>query len=529
MRSSIPRSVAIIFAVALALRLWGIWFGLPGIDHGDETEVVNHALRFGSGDLNPHRFQYGSFFQYILFALYGFYFIAGYVAGQFPTVQSFALAFIQDPSVFYLIARCLSALFGAMTVVLVYCIGNRLRGLSVGVGAALLLGLSYEHAVHAHYATVDVFLTFMFTLALYRCVLVVDKPTFRNMLLAGFIAGLCIGVKFNGVFAVVAVVLSIVLGQRDRPVWRRIFSLQTITVMSVIPFGHFLVSPFFYIDFPLAFEEVRQLRAMHASESFTLARYLSGLVGGYFGIPAGILCLAGFCRLLFSRDRRVWVLLVTTLAVLFFISLHAYTDQRYIMQVFPVFAVAGAVLITELCRPLKSRMLTTLIWALIALHPLYLIVSWNTVHSKRSITLQAKDWIEEHIPVNAKILIDNAGNKGPKIVNSPENTARQYERALRHNLMKAEYLALKMKLKPDIYYRVYEIVNPGGFREDDFKRYLLWQDTEEIGHPPEYYRERGFDYIVVTKRFFDVMDHAGFVQVQEFRDRMRAIRIYAIP
>ena len=105
MRPSIPRSVVIIFAVALALRLWGIWFGLPGFDHGDETEVVNHALRFGSGDLNPHRFQYGSFFQYILFALYGCYFIAGYIAGQFPTVQSFALAFIQDPSASFTLSR----------------------------------------------------------------------------------------------------------------------------------------------------------------------------------------------------------------------------------------------------------------------------------------------------------------------------------------------------------------------------------------------------------------------------------------
>jgi hypothetical protein len=71
--------VLLICALAFVLRIWGISFGLPGVDHGDESEVVNHAVRFGSGDLNPHRFQYGSLVQYILFALYGLYYVIGYL------------------------------------------------------------------------------------------------------------------------------------------------------------------------------------------------------------------------------------------------------------------------------------------------------------------------------------------------------------------------------------------------------------------------------------------------------------------
>ena len=56
----------LILILAVLVRLWGISFGLPGTDHGDETEVVNHAVRFGTGDLNPHRFQYGALVQYLL-------------------------------------------------------------------------------------------------------------------------------------------------------------------------------------------------------------------------------------------------------------------------------------------------------------------------------------------------------------------------------------------------------------------------------------------------------------------------------
>ena len=69
------KTVFFIVLSALIVRLWAITFGLPGTDHGDETEVVNHAVRFGSGDFNPHRFQYGSLFQYILFFLYGLLFM----------------------------------------------------------------------------------------------------------------------------------------------------------------------------------------------------------------------------------------------------------------------------------------------------------------------------------------------------------------------------------------------------------------------------------------------------------------------
>ena len=41
-----------------------------------------------------------------------------------------------------------------------------------------------------------------------------------------------------------------------------------------------------------------------------------------------------------------------------------------------------------------------------------------------------------------------------------------------------------------------------GFREDDYRRYRLWQDTEEIGHPEAYYRERGYEYIIHNQSLF---------------------------
>ena len=118
-------SIFVIVALALFVRVWGISFGLPGLDHGDETEVVNHAVRFGSGDLNPHRFQYGSLVQYVLFFFYGLYYAIGRVLGHFSSIHQFAVHFVEDPTVFYLIARFLSAFLGAVTVYLTYLLGKR--------------------------------------------------------------------------------------------------------------------------------------------------------------------------------------------------------------------------------------------------------------------------------------------------------------------------------------------------------------------------------------------------------------------
>lgn len=510
------------------MRLWGNWFGLPGIDHGDETEVVNHALRFGSGDLNPHRFQYGSFFQYLLFVIYGLYFCLGYLLGWFSSINAFALSFIQDPTVFYLIARSLSALFGALTVLTVYAIGRKLGGEAAGLGAGLLIALCYEHAVHSHYATVDVALTFMFSYALYRSLLTVENPSMKNILFAGLAAGVCIGIKFNGIFAVVGVLYAVIAGQKDMPFLKSVFSSKSLAALFAVIAGHFLVSPYFYISFPAAFEEIRQLRTMHAADSFTLFSHISRVATNYFGIPAGALCVAGFLRMMILKNRRIWVLILPNIFVLFFLSLHSSVQPKYMLQTFPFFAVAGAFLLNELTGRLKNKVLITIIWIAVLAHPFYLIVNWNIEHSQKSVTLQARGWIEENIPINSKLLIDNAGNRGPNLENSPENIKIQYERALKHGLMKAEYLKLKLMMTPKVYYRIYEIANPAGFRADDYERYLLWQDTEEIGFAPEYYKERGFDYIIVTNRFFKEMDRPGFILLKEFKSRTRGIRIYRV-
>ena len=512
--------------LALIVRLWGISFGLPGLDHGDETEVVNHAVRFGSGDFNPHRFQYGSFFQYILFIFYGIYFLIGLLLGRFSSVHQFAIHFIKDPTAFYLIARGLSAVFGTATLCIVYLIGKRVKHEGVGLLAALFLALSSQHVVHSHYCTVDVTLTFFFTLAIYQCLMLFHSDHLLRYVVAGLSIGLAVATKFSGGIALIALIVAHFLKGGNVSLVEKIFCKKLWLSIGAIFMGHFIACPYFYVDLDVALTEIAQLRSLHAFSGFNLWIYLREFMKVYWGIPLGVLCVLGLVRSLITTKREILVLSFTASAVLCFASLYRYVEAKYVLCAFPLCATLGSHLFVECLAWIEKRYLSLII-IIVLVHPLYLIGNWDYEHAQKSINLDAREWIEEHISVNAKILLDNVGSAGPKLENSPENLRRQYQRASKHNLLKADYLKLKLESPAKIYYNVVQIDCPAGFREDDYKRYRLWQDREEIGYPAEYYQKKGFEYIIVTDRYFSKMGKE-FKLIKEFKRGDKGIRIYQL-
>lgn len=515
-----------ILLLALGLRLWGISFGLPDIEHGDEGEVVNHAVRFGSGDFNPHRFQYGSLFQYLLFFFYGSYFLACSAACSAASVHQFAVSFVQNPTVFYLIARGLSALLGTATVALTFLMGKTLKNRGAGLAAALFLAVSFTHAVHSHYCTVDAAVTFLFAASVYASLRVFQQDGVRPYFMAGLLTGLALATKFNGIIAAAALLAAHFMKQGSGRYLSRCWDKRLLLACGAIFLGHFAACPFFYINLRTALSEIFALKSYHAATGSTLLVYLKDFIKDYWGVPLGAVCLLGFLRSAAARSRERLVLFITAAAVLLFASRYKYAEAKYILYSFPIFAVLGGLLFVECCGRL-NRSSALLLALAISIHPLYLICAWDYGHAQKSINREAREWIEANIPVNVKILLDNIGNAGPKLENSPEQLYDQYQRALHHNLLKADYLKLKLESRPKIYYRIYQVDSAVGSRSDDYLSYRLWQDTEEIGRPPEYYREKGFDYIIITNRYFAEMNR-GFTLVREFKQGSRGIRIYKI-
>src|SRR4029079_6646167 len=105
-----------IVVLAAALRLLALGYGLPATYKPDETPIMNRALAFAKGDLNPHNFLYPSLYFYALFAWEALFFLVGRVAGFYHSVADFQREFFTDPSRLFLAGRALTTVFGVATV-----------------------------------------------------------------------------------------------------------------------------------------------------------------------------------------------------------------------------------------------------------------------------------------------------------------------------------------------------------------------------------------------------------------------------
>jgi len=200
-RARINLSLGSILLLGLILRLVGVNFGLPHLYHADEPVIVNHALAYGLGDLNPHFFRVPPLVSYFLFFLCGCLFVIGKVFGIFPDIQSFENLYYSDPTIFYLIGRGIfGILIGTLSVLAVYRLALRFCDQKRALLAAFLLGVCFLHVRESHYLYVDIPLVWVMLLSF--CVfwrLEKSGDNLRSHLLCGAMVGLATAVKYNGV------------------------------------------------------------------------------------------------------------------------------------------------------------------------------------------------------------------------------------------------------------------------------------------------------------------------------------------
>jgi 4-amino-4-deoxy-L-arabinose transferase-like glycosyltransferase len=183
------RGAFLLFIFALGLRLLGLGWGIPNEQHyysyhPDEFFVVRPALGMLQGDWNPHFFNYGALYLYLI----GF-------AGKLLAELGFSPGAGGLGSL-HIIARIITALLGAGTVLLVYGIGRQIGNRSLALIAGLLLALTPLHLINSHYATVDVPGTFFLLLGAAASVQIISTGKLRWYLLAVAAIGLAAATKY---------------------------------------------------------------------------------------------------------------------------------------------------------------------------------------------------------------------------------------------------------------------------------------------------------------------------------------------
>jgi hypothetical protein len=351
-RLVVAAGLIVILGLGLALRLVGLAYGLPAIYNPDEVAIMNRALAFATGDLNPHNFVYPTFYFYALFAWEALFFAVGRLFGLFDSLAAFQREFFVDPSRLFLAGRALTVALGVATAAAVYRFASRLFDVRTGLLAALFLAVAPIAVRDAHYVKHDVPVTLLIVLTMAVLARLTSDTARRRRtgawLLAGALAGLAMSTHYYAVFVVVPVAVAALLAVPDpsEPLARRLRWLVVAGAAATIAFvagSPFLVAePATFLRDATANREIVIDRVTTDAGAFgSLGRYFEIVGAEAAGRVVPVLALVGAVMALAGNRRRALFLLAFPVPFLLFLA-NTFPASRYLNPLLPFLVVLAA-------------------------------------------------------------------------------------------------------------------------------------------------------------------------------------------
>jgi len=416
------KAIWVAILLALAVRLYGIFWGLPYFYAIDEEDIVGKAIGYvTTGDWSPHKFSHpASTLRYILGLVFqGAAWLRAALDSSFSTA-SFAAWALEDPTFFYVAGRALTMLCAALTVCLVYRIGALAFRPRVGLYAALLLAASYLHVRLSLLATSDVPLTFFVTLLAWLALRLAQEDRTSLYVTAGIALGAGLATKYPALIAA----LPILAAHLSRPqpgstAWRRLLDIRLWGCFALALVVFVALTPFFLPELETALASIRaEFRADHVG-----ANRLPGLQNywWYFREPLSwgygwlieLLAAAGLLIALRRPKRADGVLLAFMVPFYLVIANGSLRWARWIAPLLPFLALYAGLALDRLAalldgRPLARRWPS---WAWGVLLPLLIVAPMvrSDLQAIRELNREdtrtlATRWIEAHIAVGARIV-----------------------------------------------------------------------------------------------------------------------------
>lgn len=418
--------LAIILLAALALRLWGIGFGLPFTYHYDEHFYVTGALNLGKGMVGEHPDPTG--YTNILFGEYVVYFLLGRLLGIFDSISAFETAYRTNASAFYLLGRFTSALFGSATVLVTYGLGKRLFNRTTALISALLIAAAFLHVRDSHFAVTDITVTFFVALTIYLCVATIQKKSVRLLLLSAVAGGFALATKWTTwpiALPIGLAVLGLAPIQPGSRNYRQLLRLAFIA--GTIFLGVFLISSFEFFMSPAVFWKDMLVELQSGSGGGFNIWAVDFIPGWLFylkvmtwGIGWVMLFFAvlGVGILIFQVIQKKELPLFTFMAfpVIFFLYMGAsrHYFARYAIPLIPFLAVFAAIAIDRISAKISAKnraifqpLLVSLI-LLALIQPFISSLRFDDLLTQVDTRTLAWQWIEANLPPGSKIAVDDA-------------------------------------------------------------------------------------------------------------------------
>ena len=341
--------------LALLLRMLGLGFGLPYAEsRPDELLIITPALKYGTGDLNPHSFYYPSLFSYLLFGLYGVYAVILKISGQILSFAEILGRFADDPSPFFFLSRSVSACLGVLTIPGLYLLARQCFSRFASLIAAFFMAVAYLHVRDSHFGVTDVPMTAFVVFAMIPIIRILSDNQRRNYVMAGVFAGLATSFKYNAGLLAVSILVAHWLSAElsGKPLRQKLFNTN-LWFAAFCMLGVFAAtSPFVFIDWPAFIKDFKFDIWLLSGEGEVkvgnawIRHFMVTLWHG-IGPPMLLLAIAGILVMMFEKVRKLLVLIVFPVIYYMVIGRGHTVLVRYIIPVVPFLCLFAGVAIGE--------------------------------------------------------------------------------------------------------------------------------------------------------------------------------------
>ncbi|MBN1877013.1 MAG: glycosyltransferase family 39 protein [Anaerolineae bacterium] len=411
--------LGVILLLALALRLWGIGFGLPYEYHVDEVQYVRQAASMGSQGLEPVWWNNPPFYKYVLLAEYGGLFAVGRILGWYASTADFGARHMVDPTILYLLARGTTAVLGTLTVALAYLLGKTAYSRLVGLLSAVFLAVAFLHVRDSHFAVNDIPLTFFTTVMLLASIKIAQSGKPKWYAVAGIALGLGFATKYSAALAGFPLLAAHLLSPGFRFAkgqwgWRRIGLAALATCGAAV-----LGSPYFVLTPGKVIHDAYQALYLAGQSGFEgwqidpaggFLFYLKTLSWG-LGIGLLLVSIAGLIYDLVRRQPPDVILATFILLGYLFWGRQQMYFARFIIPLIPPLLVLAAALVEKAAQrfaPASGKVNRTLAIAALLLmaQPLTQSLRLDYLWTQTDTRTLARQWIEQNLPADARIAVD---------------------------------------------------------------------------------------------------------------------------
>ncbi|HZE87158.1 MAG TPA: glycosyltransferase family 39 protein [Methylomirabilota bacterium] len=386
---------------------------------------------------NPHFFAYGSFPFYFL------YFVGQSLTAINPDFAQYVL--INIPG------RFISAVSDLLTLVLLFALGRKLFGKTIGLLAAFFYGISVLPIQLSHFYAVDTLLTLFIVATLYQLIRFYEKPSLSKALTVGIFFGFALATKVSALVLLISLgaalsadFLLLFLKQPHKPEhylpYIPSFLKHLLThalLIGGVTFGTFLIlEPYALIDFPNFWMQTVQQSAMtHDAFTFPYTLQYVGKIPYFYelknifffglGPMLGVLAFIGFflfTNLTLRKGKKgKWaqeiILLVFFAAYFFTVGKFAIGFMRYMLPLYPLcclFAALSTFTLIQLMNQLLKNIflrsaLSIILFILLLLWPM----SFMHIYSKPNTRVSASFWIHQNIPVGKTLTVEHWDDQLP--------------------------------------------------------------------------------------------------------------------